>query len=202
MTQAGDSIDSTPVKTGVTAKDLYDASPNNTFRALTSEFTFRVNSSGQTGSEKVPAGEEDSKGHRDAQEGLMDQFKALELVENPDVEAHPPNQVPEEELDGGQVSSAVFGPKVPATPFQYSADSETLPAEPFYEVKMQSSLQKARKLARKVKDCLGDCEVALQKGSSLYKLREEALRLSRFRCPKKRVLGVIGNSGQGKVLFA
>jgi hypothetical protein len=81
MTRAGDSIDSTPVKTGVTAKDLYDASPRNTFRAFTSEFTFRVNSNGQTDSEKVPASEEDSKGHRDAQEGLMDQFNALELVE-------------------------------------------------------------------------------------------------------------------------
>jgi hypothetical protein len=194
ITQTSDSILSSLVKAGTTAKDLYDASSNDTFRPMTSEFTFRIESS-------RPHGEADDTTDPDDQDLLADQLKALELVKEPNGKDNPTKQAGEEGLSDGTRLLVNHSSIVSTTPFQYSADSETRPAEPFYSVDFQSSLKKAQKLAKKFRDCLGGCEVALQQGSSLYKLRAEAIRLSQFKCPSKRTIGVVGNSGQGKTHF-
>ncbi len=201
ITKTGDSIDSSPFRAGTTAKDLYDASPNNTFRPSTSEFTFRIDSTGLNGSAKAPASKADDQPHAGGQHDLAHQFKALQLVKHPDGQAHSASQAVKEELLDVSHSGVTHSSSLSGILFEYSADAETRPAEPFYDVDFQSSLKKAQKLARKVRDCLGECEVALQQGSSLYKLRQEAVRLSSFKCPNKRLIGVVGNSGQGKAHF-
>lgn len=84
-------------------------------------------------------------------------------------------------------------------PFRYSPDREARPEEPFYDVEFQSSLTNAQELATNVRNCLQ--EVPLPDGSSLYNLHEESNRLSHFQCPIKRTIGLVGNSGQGKLRF-
>jgi hypothetical protein len=201
ITQTSDFILSSPVKAGTTAKDLYDASPNNAFHPMTSEFTFRIENSRPSGYVKSYAGKADDTTDSDDQDPLTDQFKILDLVKEPNEKDHPAKQAGGEGLSDGSRPVVPHSSIGSTTPFQYSADSETRPAEPFYNVDFQSSLKKAQKLARMVRDCLEGCEVALQQGSSLYKLRGEAIRLSQFKCPSKRTIGVVGNSGQGKTHF-
>jgi ABC-type glutathione transport system ATPase component len=84
------------------------------------------------------------------------------------------------------------------THFKYSAETEVRRREPFYDIDFQKPLKQAQKVGKKVRDSPGECEIALEQGPSLHKLRSEASRLSRFKCPDKRTIGVVGNSGQGK----
>lgn len=86
-------------------------------------------------------------------------------------------------------------------PFQYSPDGEARPDEPFYDVEFQSSLTSAQELATNVRNRLQDCEVTLPVGSSLHKLLEESNRLSHFQRPIERIIGLVGNSGEGKLHF-
>jgi flagellar biosynthesis GTPase FlhF len=83
--------------------------------------------------------------------------------------------------------------------FRYSADAEARPDEPFYDAKFQASLTRAQQLATRVRNCLGDSGVELQEGPSLHKLLEESDRLSQFQCSNKRIIGLVGNTGQGKL---
>lgn len=201
MTRTSDTIDSSSVKAGTTAKDLYDASPASKFRPLTSEFTFRADGSDVNGSAKPVSGATDHKLQVDEQDILIDEFGSLELVKEAGEPAQPATTDQEKELNDGLHSALPHSLSVSVQPFQYSADAEIRPQEPFYDVGFQSSLKKAQKLASKVRDCLGDCEAALQQESSLHKLYKEAERLSRFKCPRSTKIGVVGNSGQGKFHF-
>ena len=205
ITRTTESDDSSPAKAGVKTEDLYDASPNNTFRKLSSEFTFRIDSSHVNSSANAHSSEANDRIDRAGQIDLTDRLKALQLVKEtcettqPDGPAPPTGQAAEEETSHAEHPDLSHSSFLSNTPFRYSANAETRPAEPFYDVEFQSSLKKAQKLARKIRDCLGECNMALEEGSSLHKLRSEAKRLSRFKCPDKRTIGVVGNSGQGKI---
>jgi hypothetical protein len=205
-TKTTESNDSSPAKAGVKAEDLYDASPNTTFRTFSSEFTFRVDSSPLNGSARAlpheVGNQTDAVG---GQNNLTDQLNALQLVgkpcetPEPSGPAGPTGQAAGEEISDAQHPAISHSSAFSIVPFRYSADAEIRPEEPFYDVDFQSSLKKVQKLARKVRDCLGECEIAWEEGSSLHNLRTEATQLSHFKCPDKRTIGVVGNSGQGKI---
>jgi hypothetical protein len=86
--------------------------------------------------------------------------------------------------------------------FQYLASSEARPDEPFYDDAFQSSLTEAQQLVTEIRDCLGGSGVGLQEGSSLHKLLEASDQLSHFTCSNERTIGLVGNTGQGKLYLS
>ena len=82
----------------------------------------------------------------------------------------------------------------------YSMRDEPLPPEPYYDQGFQTALKTGTQLAGKVASCLARCPKVDDPESSLHKLNEEALRLSDYKSPTTRSIGIIGKSGSGKSL--
>ena len=82
----------------------------------------------------------------------------------------------------------------------YSMRDEPLPAEPYYDQGFQNALKTGTQLARQVAMCLQRCPVADGPESSLHKLHQDALKLSEYKSPTTRTIGIIGKSGSGKFL--
>ena len=82
----------------------------------------------------------------------------------------------------------------------YSMRDEPLPAEPYYDQGFQNALKTGTQLAGQVATCLQRCPVVDGSESSLHKLRQDALKLSEYKSPTTRTIGVIGKSGSGKFL--
>ena len=83
--------------------------------------------------------------------------------------------------------------------FKYSVDDEKDPEDPFHSDAFQSSLVEAQELVTKIRDCLAKGLANLQEGSALLRLLQECIRLSNFTCSDKRTIGIVGNTGQGKL---
>jgi hypothetical protein len=111
------------------------------------------------------------------------------------------------ESAGGDISSALqdldldqqAGPSRFANA-PYSMRDERLPAEPYYEQGFQNALKTGTQLAGQVATCLQKCPVIDGPESSLHKLLQDALKLSEYKSPTKRTIGIIGKSGSGKFL--
>ena len=82
----------------------------------------------------------------------------------------------------------------------YSMRDEPLPAEPYYEQGFQNALKMGTQLAGQVVTCLQRCPVVDDPESSLHKLLQDALKLSEYKSPTTRTIGIIGKSGSGKFL--
>lgn len=81
---------------------------------------------------------------------------------------------------------------------RYSLRDEPLPAEPYYDQGFQTALKEGTKLAGQVATCLEKCPAVHDPDSSLYKLSQEALKLSEYKSATTRIIGIIGKSGSGK----
>ena len=100
-----------------------------------------------------------------------------------------------ENLDFNQQgSSSGFGNS------SYSMRDEPLPAEPYYEQGFQNALRQGTQLAGEVATCLERCPAVDDPDSSLHKLSHEALKLSEYKSPTTRTIGIIGKSGSGRCL--
>jgi hypothetical protein len=118
--------------------------------------------------------------------------------------------LPEEdghESAGGDISSALqdlsLDQQAGSSSFAnalYSMRDERLPAEPYYEQGFQNALKTGTQLAGQVATCLQKCPVAGGPESSLHKLLQDALKLSEYKSPTTRTIGIIGKSGSGKFL--
>src|ERR1700753_2491382 len=76
---------------------------------------------------------------------------------------------------------------------------EPLADHPFYDFRLFSAIQQAKELASKIVARLETCSlVTTNLNSEISKLSKEAKRLSNFACSETRVVGLIGESGQGK----
>ncbi|KKZ62214.1 hypothetical protein EMCG_03352 [[Emmonsia] crescens] len=85
------------------------------------------------------------------------------------------------------------------TKFQYSARTEQLPADlPYYNAQFQRDLRDGKRIATTIAELLRNFAIANEAGSSLNKIFQTATELSQYSAPTTRIVGVVGNSGQGK----
>ena len=85
-----------------------------------------------------------------------------------------------------------------ATEFRYLVEDEERPKELFYHESIQYTLLQGHQLAEGIMNCLSSSEVSKRGTTSLQAQCEIAKRLSTFSCSRPRLIGVLGNSGEGK----
>lgn len=85
------------------------------------------------------------------------------------------------------------------TQFQYSAKNEQLPADlPYYNAQFQRDLRDGKRIATTIAELLRNFPIANEAGSSLNRIFQTATELSKYSAPTTRIVGVVGNSGQGR----
>ncbi|OJD13291.1 hypothetical protein AJ78_06233 [Emergomyces pasteurianus Ep9510] len=161
----------------ITVGDLFDTTPNRVFRSPQRESLFRTASSVSDSQASLVEGlaELGTGGYEaSATPSVANDFNVLDLDDDNTTEQTPPQ-------------------------FEYSARDEPLPAGlPYYDAQFQRYLRDGKNVATTIAELLRNFAIANEAGSSLNRIFETATELSQYNSPTTRIVGVVGNTGQGK----
>lgn len=82
---------------------------------------------------------------------------------------------------------------------RYDVKDERPPNEPYFDEQFQIALQRAKNVAGKIKSTLQECELAKDEESQVYGMIKTADELQSFDAPAVCTIGIVGDSGVGKV---
>lgn len=82
---------------------------------------------------------------------------------------------------------------------RYSVKDERPPNEPYFSEQFQKALQKGKYIAGRIKDTLEACELAEDPESHVFEMIKTATELHNFDAPAVCTIGVMGDSGVGKL---
>jgi hypothetical protein len=82
---------------------------------------------------------------------------------------------------------------------KYDVKDERPPNEPYFDEQFQRALQKGKYIARNIKETLQTCELADDRDSHVHRMIQTADELRNFDAPAVCTIGVVGDSGVGKM---
>jgi hypothetical protein len=83
--------------------------------------------------------------------------------------------------------------------YQYDTETEPKPSVPFYEPKVQAALRKGVILAERAFETVESiCQ--LDESTIMNDLKEEISNLRNYQCAAKKIVALLGGSGEGKCL--
>jgi hypothetical protein len=82
---------------------------------------------------------------------------------------------------------------------KYDVKDERPPNEPYFNEHFQKALQKGKYIAGNIKKTLQTCELADDRDSHVYRMIQTADELHNFDAPTVCTIGIVGDSGVGKI---
>jgi hypothetical protein len=80
----------------------------------------------------------------------------------------------------------------------HSVADEEPPRDSFHNESFQEAYSDAKQVMKDLVAVLETSDLSTDPGTTIYRLRDQARSLAAFECPKKRMIGFIGDSGVGK----
>jgi len=81
----------------------------------------------------------------------------------------------------------------------YDVNNEVAPNAPYFHADFQRGLRQAKAVAERISSILGTCELARDRDSQIHTMIETANELRNFTAPSLCKIGIVGDSGVGKL---
>jgi hypothetical protein len=91
--------------------------------------------------------------------------------------------------------------QLPGDELLYDINTEARPEEPFFDPAFQRALNNTKQEMKDLSLAIWGCSAAHQVGSDLHALRQWAQTLSEFEPSRTRTVGLVGDSGVGKLFL-